>query len=273
MGDMHIYMPNGNGSTRILLKGVLYTPKIGLTLVSIAKATDAGFCALFRNDICQMFDKRRKVIGQIKKENGLYWVNHDRSSNIVIAASAVETVSIEDLHRRMGHIAPDAAKRLVKEGLVEGLKLDENSRIESCDSCQYAKMTRKPIAKERKEPRTAEVGDLVHSDLWGPSPTQTINKREYYASFTDDHSRWSRVYIQRTKDETFNSYQAYEAWLATQHHKKVKKFHSDRGGEFWSNAFDAHLAKMGTERSFTVHDTPEHNGVSQRLNRTIIERV
>jgi transposase InsO family protein len=79
--------------------------------------------------------------------------------------------------------------------------------------------------------------------------------------------------LQHTKDETFDSYQAYEAWLATQFKAPIKKLHSDRGGEFWSKAFDAHLAKKGTEWSFTVHNTPEHNGVPERLNRTLLEHV
>lgn len=173
----------------------------------------------------------------------------------------------------MGHIAPEAAKRLVKDDLVTGIKLDESREIHSCDSCEYGKATRKPVAKMRKEKRAAAMGDIIHSDVWGPSPTETINRREYYSSFTDDHTRWSRLYIQRTKDETFDSYLAYEAWLDTQFGVKIKKFHSDRGGEFWSNVFDAHLAKMGTERSFTVHNTPEHNGIAERLNRTVLERV
>ena len=43
--------------------------------------------------------------------------------------------------------------------------------------------------------------------------------------------------------------------------------------EYLSNAFSAHLSKQGTERRLTSHDTPEENGVAERLNRTLIERV
>lgn len=42
-GDIRISIPNGNSTATILLKGVLYAPKLGLTLVSISKITDAGF--------------------------------------------------------------------------------------------------------------------------------------------------------------------------------------------------------------------------------------
>jgi hypothetical protein len=118
-----------------------------------------------------------------------------------IAASAVETVSIEKLHRHMGHIAPDAAEHLVKDGLVEGIKLDNSTNIESCASCKHSKATWKPDA----------TGDLIHLDVWGPSPMETINRHEYYSSFTDDHTRWSRLYLQHTKNAMFDSNQVFEA--------------------------------------------------------------
>nr|GAT43935.1 polyprotein [Mycena chlorophos] len=274
-GDLHVEIPNGKGvKTRILLRGVLYAPKIGLTLVSVSKITDAGYAVLFRENFCKIFSGRQKLIGVINKTRGTYRVQSAFNWQTVTAAPAIEElVSIEDLHRRLGHVAPDAAKRLVSEGHVTGVKIDPASTIASCNSCSYAKMSRKAVAKERKAPRSTAMGQLIFSDVWGPSPVQTINRREYYSSFTDDNTRWVRLYLQRTKDQTFDSYRAYEAWLWTQFGVKVKKLHSDRGGEYKSEEFNAHLAKNGTERGFMVHDTPEHNGVAERLNRTLLERV
>ena len=52
----------------------------------------------------------------------------------------------------MGHISPEAAKALVQKGLVEGFKLDETSKISSCDSCKYGKAHHKEIKKERQFP-------------------------------------------------------------------------------------------------------------------------
>ena len=53
----------------------------------------------------------------------------------------------------------------------------------------------------------------------------------------------------------------------------MKCLRSDRGGEYLSDEFSAYLKAAGTTRKLTVHDTPEHNGVSERLNRTIMEKV
>ena len=46
-GDMHVNLPNGKSTTKILLKDILYAPKMGLTLVSIGKIDVAGFTLLF----------------------------------------------------------------------------------------------------------------------------------------------------------------------------------------------------------------------------------
>jgi tellurite resistance-related uncharacterized protein len=164
------------------------------------------------------------------------------------------------------------AKNLVEEGRVEEVKLDKSSTIWSCDSCEYAKAHRKPIWKERQMPRAVSLGEEVHMDVWGPSPVQTINGREYYSTFTDDHTRFTHLYLLCTKDQTFDAYKAYEAELKTQRDARIKKLRSDRGGEYLSGPFDNHLAQAGTLRNLTVHNTPEYNGVSERLNRTLLEK-
>ena len=102
---------------------------------------------------------------------------------------------------------------------------------------------------------------------------ESMNHKHYYVSFTDDYSRYSNVYFLHSKDETFNAYRIYEAWLSNQHKARIKCLHSDRGGEYLSDEFSTHLKKAGTVRKLTVHDTPEHNGVVERLNRTILEKV
>ena len=138
-----------------------------------------------------------------------------------------EVVTIEKLHCLMGHIAPKAAKALVQKGTVEGFKLDENSRILSCDSYEYGKAHWKEVKKERQFPQASNIGNEIHSDVWGPSPVKTIGGQEYYSIFRDDNSCYSKLYLQCTKDETFNSYKTYEVELLCQKEIHTKKLHLD----------------------------------------------
>jgi len=52
-----------------------------------------------------------------------------------------------------------------------------------------------------------------------------------------------------------------------------KALRSDRGGEYLGKEFSKYLTQQGTVRKLTVHDTPEYNGVAERLNRTLLERT
>jgi hypothetical protein len=273
-GDMYVHLPNRDKSdSRILLKDVLYAPKMGVTLVSISRIAGAGSTVVFTGNVCRIYTKNRDIIGEIKVRGGLYRVYMSGSKASAHVAAANEVLSINDLHRRMGHVSHERAKLLVKKGLVEGVTLEDNSEVIVCESCEWAKGQRKEISKVREEERRTAVGDEVHSDLWGPAPVESISHKCYYVSFTDDYSRYSNVYFLHSKDETFDAYRTYEAWLSNQYKARVKSLRTDRGGEYLSEEFSAHLKKAGTLRRLTVHDTPEHNGVAERLNRTVLEKV
>ena len=42
--------------------------------------------------------------------------------------------------------------------------------------------------------------------------------------------------------------------------------------EYTSKEFKEYLAKKGTKHRLTVHNTPEQNGVAERLNCTLVEK-
>ena len=240
---------------------------MGLTLVSIRKITAAGYKVLFRGLTCKIFDSKDKVIRQVNMKNRLYRVDHDVTINIGIAGEAHKILTVEELHRQMGHIALEAAKRMVSSGAAKGMEVDFSTMIQSCDFCEYAKATCKPIKKTRAEPRASKFSDEIHSDVWGPSPVQTPGRKEYYVSFTNDHTRWMHLQLLAAKDEVFGAYKSFEAWAKL--HFGIRTFkilRSDRGGEYLGKKFSQYLSSQGTQHRLTIHDTPEYNGVSERLN-------
>ena len=87
-----------------------------------------------------------------------------------IGGMAAEVVTIEELHQRMGLILPEATRCLVFEGAIEGIKIDKSTQLQSCDSCEYAKATQKPIRKVHEMPQALEFGEEINLDLWAPSP-------------------------------------------------------------------------------------------------------
>jgi transposase InsO family protein len=90
----------------------------------------------------------------------------------------------------------------------------------------------------------------------------------------DDATRYTVTFLMCTKDEALGAYKSYEAWATTQQHcKAIKVLHSDRGGEYLSKEFDQHLAKSGTARKLTAHNTPQLNGIVEHLNCTLLEQI
>ena len=54
---------------------------------------------------------------------------------------------------------------------------------------------------------------------------------------------------------------------------KLKCLRSDNGGEYCNKDFDNYCSYNGIRRQKTVPGTPQENGVSERMNRTIMERT
>ena len=55
--------------------------------------------------------------------------------------------------------------------------------------------------------------------------------------------------------------------------RKIKVLRSDNGGEYKSNPFLQLCRDEGIERHFTVRETLQQNGVVERMNRTLLEKV
>jgi hypothetical protein len=269
VGDVVIDIPNGESSTPIRLKDVLHAPDMGATIVSISRIAKASFSVCFEGQSCKIKDSHDKVIGIIPaSDNGLYKVDC-----VYSAVTAPEHVELATMHRRLGHIAPDAIWTLFWSGTAEGVQLIDDGAPLICDSCEHAKSTWKIIRREHEETLAPSFGAEVHTNLWGPSPVVSLEGRKYYITFTDDHTCFTWLQILRTKDQALDTYKAFAAWASTQHGAQIKRLRSNRGSKYTGAEFTKYLNKQGTERQLTTHDMPQHNRVAESLNCCLVEHV
>ena len=61
--------------------------------------------------------------------------------------------------------------------------------------------------------------------------------------------------------------------MEDQTEKKIKVLRTDNDGEFCSKEFEELCKKCGIARQKTTQYTPEKNGVSEGMNKTLMERV
>ena len=95
----------------------------------------------------------------------------------------------------------------------------------------------------------------------------------YFVTFIDDFSRKVWAYPLKRKDEVFSVFQRFVTLVETQTGKKVKCLRSDNGGEYVSKPFQDFCDLKGIKRELTAPYNPPQNGVAERMNRTIQEKV
>uniref|UniRef100_A0A2N9G5A4 Integrase catalytic domain-containing protein n=1 Tax=Fagus sylvatica TaxID=28930 RepID=A0A2N9G5A4_FAGSY len=121
--------------------------------------------------------------------------------------------------------------------------------------------------------RPSSVFDLIHSDVWGPSPVMAFSGHRYYVTFIDDHSRCTWVYLLKKKSDVLPLFTQFLQMIKTQYNTIVRAIRSDNGGEYISDAFCSQLNQKGILHQLTCPQTPEQNGVAERKNRHIMSIV
>ena len=90
-----------------------------------------------------------KVGEVLRRLSRIYKVEHEEEE---IAGAAEEELTLDQFHHCMGHISPEVARKLVKDGMVTGvqLKYTPYGKLFFCSSCVYAKATQKQVLKVRE---------------------------------------------------------------------------------------------------------------------------
>ena len=93
----------------------------------------------------------------------------------------------------------------------------------------------------------------------------------YFITFTDHYSRHCRTYFLKKKSDALEKFREFKASVETKSRVKIKALGAYRGGEYLSEEFQRFLTEFGIQLQFTVVYSPQQNGVSEWLNRTLVE--
>ena len=141
-----------------------------------------------------------------------------------------------------------------------------------CESCILGKQKNVSFLKTGRTPN-AEKLELVHTDLWGPSPVASLGGSRYYITFIDDSSRKVWVYFLKNKSKVFENFKKWKAMVETETGLKVKCMRLDNGGEYINGRFSEYCATQGIRMEKTIPGTPQQNGMAKRMNKTLNERA
>lgn len=83
-------------------------------------------------------------------------------------------------------------------------------------------------------------------------------------SFVDDYSRYTRIFLLRSKDEAEEMFLKYKVQVENQLDKKIKRLRSDRGGEYGTVNLKVFCEKNGIIHESSAPYTPQQNGIAEK---------
>jgi len=173
-------------------------------------------------------------------------------------------------HLRFRHLNFQSLENLTKRNLVNDLPHIHHPD-QLCETCIFGKNYRIPFVKD---PWRAKFPlELVHTDVCGPANKSSVGGNKYFLTFIDDFSRKTWIYLLKSKDEVFHCFKIFKAFVERESGRQIKMVRSDGGGEYKSNEFKRHCEELGLQNSITCPNTPQHNGVVERKNRTIMDTM
>ena len=81
------------------------------------------------------------------------------------------------------------------------------------------------------------------------------------------------MYLIRYKFEAFEKFKEFRNGVEKQLWRSIRSLRSNQGGEYLNQEFLDYLKDNVTLSKWTLHYTPQHNGVVERRNRTLLDMV
>ena len=108
-----------------------------------------------------------------------------------------------------------------------------------------------------------ELLELVYLDLADFKNTIRKGRKKWYITFVDNYSRYTKVYLLKSKDEAEEMFLKYKGEVENQLVQKIKRFRSDRGGEYDTNSLTSFCEKNSIIYETSTLYTPQQNGVAE----------
>ena len=114
-------------------------------------------------------------------------------------------------HEKHGHLSKVGIMHLSRAAYIPKLSFSDH---QFCEHCQYSNNLTPYDHTER-----IKSTHLVHSNVCGLMPYQSLNGAFYFVTFIDDSTRKVWAYLARTKARVFSIFQE---WLAIVKNKSIQ---------------------------------------------------
>ncbi|GJU50673.1 retrotransposon protein, putative, ty1-copia subclass [Tanacetum coccineum] len=230
----HLCLPIG---LVIVLNNCHYAPSITRGIISVSRLYDDGYVNRFVDNAISI-SRNNLVYFSVVPRDGIFEIDLSNSNTIDSSMCAVSNKRAKlnlDSALLWHYRLGHISKKRIKKLQHDGLLNSTDLRaFGKCVSCMSRKMAQKSYTHQVE--RDKDLLRLIHTDVCGPFRTVSRQGASYFVTFTDDFSRYGYVYLLKHKHEVSSK----GTWII------------------------AHR---------TPPYTPQHNGVSERRNRTLLDMV
>ena len=250
----------------LALTDILYVPNIHKNLISVYRLCNANkvsiefFPAHFQ--VKDLNTGARLLQGKTKDE--LYEWPVKPNNIISYSASPTPKTSLPSWHSRLGHPSFSVLQTLVSQF---SLPLSQTSQKQfPCSHCLINKSHKLPFYSNTISSKSPL--DYVYTDVW-TSPIVSFDNFKYYLILVDHYTRYTWFYPLQQKSQVKDTFIAFKSLVENRFQCKIRTLYSDNGGEFI--ALRPFLRTCGISHLTSPPHTPEHNGISERKHRHIVE--
>jgi Reverse transcriptase (RNA-dependent DNA polymerase)/gag-polypeptide of LTR copia-type/GAG-pre-integrase domain len=270
-----IFQPwvNGKFSTdTVIFPNVLFAPELQSNLISVLSLVrNAGYQIWINEQRMEFYlNGELRMTARIDENCVAHLDGRVITSEQANAASTC-ILNRELWHRRLAHFHIQGLETMIRDELVEDLRIDNTSKPDPiCVPCLAGKQHR--AVHTTPTTRSDTLLYRIAADLHGPIHTEALPYRAlYWMPMVDEASGYIHVALLRKKSDALEAFQRFKAMAETQTGLRIKHLRDDKGGEFMSTAFEKYCEGQGIIREHTIRATPEQNGAVERVNRRISE--
>lgn len=198
----------------------LQVPSLHEPLLSVAGVCDSGLEILFTKDGCS-FHKKGEIqtpIDQIARG--------ERRGDLYILPSKVKTShplsclrvkadnSLLSWHKRLGHVGIKPLRNILSSLNIHP-SISNTIDVQKCEVCIQGKLHQRPFST-RSTYRATTKGQIIHSDV-GSFEEVSREGYKYWVTYIDDYSKFTIVYLMKSKDCTFNCFKIFRSFFEKHH--------------------------------------------------------
>ncbi|KAM1580053.1 hypothetical protein ACFX1Z_041414 [Malus domestica] len=284
-GEDKVYIGDGKGlsiahtgtstlhthTSSFQLHNVLHVPHMKHSLLSAYQFIKDNDCSLtldiHGSSVKDRFTGMTLLRGSVR--GGFFPLQGSSSSNAPTSPTALvsSSTNVRIWHSRLGHPSSVIFRKVLSTNkvAVQG----RSSPDFFCKDCALAKNHKLPFGTTPSASSTSL--ELLHCDVWGPSPVVSVSGYRYYLLIVDDYSKYSWYFPLKSKSSVFSTFVEFKSYVENTIGNKIKVVRSDSGGEFTSHQFQHFLKLHGILQQFSCPHTPEQNGCVERKHRHLVE--